>query len=281
MASFHSAFLADDTLVTIVPDFDMENPVQLMSAAAAGPFKAGIPSTVPLWLAMMLQQRSLCTLKVPDWLSIEHLTLVKQYELQNDLLTPSEDERATEDVYTTQDGSPVLPFYYAELGQRFTSARTTAGGGTGESAQASKASNLVLADITQIRLDKLRQQFQGIWENIDMIMDPNLTLTVPGIASCELAQLKSMLQQALQDQRFLVTAGGTKDEEGASKAGTGTGIGIGSTRRRSQKTMIEGQNDEIDNDKNDDDENMLSSTQDSRFDEVNTLRSRMRRLPRG
>lgn len=287
LASFHSAFLADDTLVTIVPTFDSDSPIPLLSATTpAGPFKAGIPTNVPLWLAMLLQQRSLCSLKVPEWLSTEHLTKVKQFERDETSLTPSfsvstattqhdEDDDDDDDfgkASSSASGGPNLPFYYAELGHRFTSAKASALGGTnnsdddptsslaGSAAQASKASGLLLADICQIRLDKLRQQFQYLAENNRH--ETHLTVQVPGIASVELVQMKPMILQALQDQRFLATTAASVEPESSSS-------------RRSRRKLAAG-----DDDNNDDEDEPLSATQDSSTNR-NALRSRVRRFRGG
>ena len=253
LASFHSAFLADDTLVTIVPSFDSPDRIPLLSAPAVGPFKAGIPTNVPLWLAMLLQQRSLCRLKVPEWLQTEHLTKVKQFEMNETYLTPSEDTHQNHDN-AENNSTPTLPFYYAELGQRFTSAKTSASDTT--AAQAPKASSLVLADILQIRLDKLRQQFQTLTQAERH--NPNLCVQVPGIASVELAQMKPLILQALQDQRFLATS-------------AAAAVTVSDTRRSTRKTAA-GEDD-------DDDDEPLTASQESRPDDShNALRSRIRRF---
>jgi GINS complex protein len=212
LASFRSAFLADDTVVTIVPDFAYPNKIPLLSGSTqVGPFHSGIPTKAPLWFAMMLQQRSLCTLQVPNWLDTEHLTQVKQHETTEKSLTPTSQEVHGSGSKATQDDSVSLPFYYAELGQRFTTTSNAA-------SQAPQASNLVLQDIAMIRLDKVRQQFQQLSKQ--QKDNPNLCVSVPGIASAELTQLKPLILQALNDQRFLVTSGGHPKKNEARKKAT-------------------------------------------------------------
>ncbi|CAB9502451.1 GINS protein PSF2 [Seminavis robusta] len=197
LSSFRSAFLADDSLVTIIPDFDYSHDIPLMSGSAkVGPFRAGIPTEVPLWFALMLQQRSLCSLKVLDWLATENLTNVKQHETTQTTLAPT---TSTTNTTTNDNDGATLPFYYAELGQRFVSAKSHS-----QAAQAPKASRLLLQDIAQVRLDKLRQQFQQLTRQ--QMANPNICVAVPGIASAELATLKPLITQALNDQRFLATS---------------------------------------------------------------------------
>lgn len=47
-----------------------------------GPFRPGVPVTVPLWLALRLRDDSLCTVRPPPWLTVaflaEHLRTEKE-----------------------------------------------------------------------------------------------------------------------------------------------------------------------------------------------------------
>ena len=38
--------------------------------AKGRPFNPGVPTKIPLWLAINLRQRGLCILHVPEWLTI-------------------------------------------------------------------------------------------------------------------------------------------------------------------------------------------------------------------
>lgn len=65
-------FLADDNLVTIVPNRRFNHTLSL-SCGTLPPLKAYTPTQVPLWLARSLARRKLVTIEDPDWLSSEAL----------------------------------------------------------------------------------------------------------------------------------------------------------------------------------------------------------------
>ncbi|KAI1728886.1 GINS complex protein domain-containing protein [Ditylenchus destructor] len=64
-------FLAGNEFIQIVPNFN-EEPMQLI-CGEVGPFEAGVPVTVPVWLAVHLKKRHKCSIIAPDWLTIDEL----------------------------------------------------------------------------------------------------------------------------------------------------------------------------------------------------------------
>uniref|UniRef100_A0A914BW64 DNA replication complex GINS protein PSF2 n=1 Tax=Acrobeloides nanus TaxID=290746 RepID=A0A914BW64_9BILA len=62
-------FLAENEL--ILPNFN-ERTLQLI-CGDVGPFEAGVPIVVPIWLAVYLKKRHKCTIIPPDWLTIDEL----------------------------------------------------------------------------------------------------------------------------------------------------------------------------------------------------------------
>ena len=275
LSSFHSSFLADDTLVLMVPSFNYPNRIPLMSCSSpVGPFRAGIATHVPVWFAQMLQQKSLCTLQVPEWLQTEHLTQVKQYETTEGGLTPSEEQQQDNNAGTA---TATLPFYYYELGQRFTSSKTTGSSSTA----ALQASNLVLQDVAQIRLDKIRQQFQQV--SGEQFYNPNLCLAITGIASTELVQMKALMEQALNDQRFLAT-GRTKEEDAKQQQQQQEKQQQQRKNATSNKILLydeeEQEKEKVPMEEDDDEEEQESITTGSTLKPRNNLRSRTRRLRR-
>lgn len=52
-----------------------------------GPFKPGLPVSVPLWLAVNLRQRQRCRLVRPGWLEVERLEEVRDMEKEDPLFT--------------------------------------------------------------------------------------------------------------------------------------------------------------------------------------------------
>ena len=71
-------FLAEKDTVKIVPNFT-SNTLYLLEGDV-GPFNAGLPLEVPIWLATDLRQRQKCRILQPDWMDIERLEEAKEIE---------------------------------------------------------------------------------------------------------------------------------------------------------------------------------------------------------
>lgn len=74
-------FLAENEMVTIIPNFNYGK-IFLVSGEI-GPFRAGMPLKVPIWLAVNLKSRQKCRLIAPDWLDLEKLEELKQTEMES------------------------------------------------------------------------------------------------------------------------------------------------------------------------------------------------------
>ncbi|XP_020087336.1 DNA replication complex GINS protein PSF2 [Ananas comosus] len=88
-------FLAEDEVVEIVPNIRMES--LNMICGDFGPFFPQIPSKVPLWLAAALKKRGKCTIRTPEWMTVERLTQVLEAERES-----------------PREFQP-LPFHYVEI----------------------------------------------------------------------------------------------------------------------------------------------------------------------
>lgn len=88
-------FIAEDELVEIVPNMRMD-PLNFI-CGDFGPFLPQISVQVPLWLAVAMKKRGKCTIRPPQWMSVENLTKVL------------EDERDKEGTFQS------LPFHYVEI----------------------------------------------------------------------------------------------------------------------------------------------------------------------
>ncbi len=75
-------FLGEREVVGIVPNFNLEK--MYMISGDVGPFKAGLPVQVPLWLALNLRQRMRCRILCPDWMDVTVLETIKQDEIQTE-----------------------------------------------------------------------------------------------------------------------------------------------------------------------------------------------------
>lgn len=168
-ACFHAAFCADDTCVEILPEFDLTVALPLLSSGTRiGPWKAGIASTVPLWLALQLQAKSLARIVPPDWLEVNNLKAIIDFEKNNELLFADETR---------------LPRHYGSIGRRIVKDQGVL--------------SLLLQDVLDTRLDKLRQQFLSVLKDTS---EHDVMATVNGIAAEEIALLQDFFAQALHDQ---------------------------------------------------------------------------------
>ena len=184
MSSTYASFLADDTPVQVVPLLDLPQTTNLLSTGPLRPLRAGLPATVPLWLARQWQDKSLARLVAPEWLTVDNLKEILRHEQTHELLW-NDDQK--------------LPYDYYPLGLAFC-----------ESGNVSNpAVSLLLHDLLQVRLDKLEQQFlQHLAEGAD----PDFLVQVDGIGSQELALLRGIITQALADRWYLSGVGGQGKE---------------------------------------------------------------------
>ncbi|XP_066596987.1 probable DNA replication complex GINS protein PSF2 [Prorops nasuta] len=78
-------FLGEKELVTIIPNFNFDT-IHLISGSI-GPFRAGIPLKVPIWLAVNLKQQLKCRIISQEWMKIEELNEAKEDEKLSKLFT--------------------------------------------------------------------------------------------------------------------------------------------------------------------------------------------------
>jgi GINS complex subunit 2 len=178
---FHeSSFCADNSVVTVVPSFSYSSSLPLLSSQkqdTVGPFVAGMPVHVPLWMAKVLRQRQLAQINVPDWLSPETLTAILQ------------EEKQSADLTTT------LPFYYYEIARSL------------QWAMESKSVMILLQDLTNVRVDKIRKHFHELSKGDLQENEGELPMiSVTGIASIELNMVGPFLQCAFSDYGYLTQA---------------------------------------------------------------------------
>lgn len=232
-----SSFSAETTPITIVPAFSHATPLPLFSSlhtsskqqqkqkqqqqqqsSVVGPFVAGMPLSVPLWMAKILHQKQLAQIQLPEWLSVDFLTQILQQEKTSPLLT-------------TQ-----LPFYYYEIARSLAHLLNTSesSGGmttwnnnnnnndennhhhlyyTGSSTNGlqTKAVLVLLQDLVSLRIDKIRQNFHQLSkETLEQQPDDDdddddelPMIAVTGICSVELNKVGPFLQRAFGDYGYL------------------------------------------------------------------------------
>uniref|UniRef100_A0A1A9WDL8 DNA replication complex GINS protein PSF2 n=1 Tax=Glossina brevipalpis TaxID=37001 RepID=A0A1A9WDL8_9MUSC len=83
-------FIGEKSLIGIVPNFSF-GPLHLISGSL-GPFRAGMPVHVPLWLAVHLRKHKKCRIVPPEWMDMELLEEIKEAEKKSKYFTkmPSE-----------------------------------------------------------------------------------------------------------------------------------------------------------------------------------------------
>ncbi|XP_015519211.1 probable DNA replication complex GINS protein PSF2 isoform X1 [Neodiprion pinetum] len=78
-------FLGEKQLVTIIPSFTF-NQIHLISGSI-GPFRAGLPTQVPIWLAVNLKQQQKCRIVGQEWMDAKLLIDVKDEEKTSKFFT--------------------------------------------------------------------------------------------------------------------------------------------------------------------------------------------------
>jgi GINS complex subunit 2 len=228
--------LAGDTPIRIVPLFTLKDPLDFLSIqeGALDPFTAGIDMDCPMWLALCLQQRHLCRILLPSWLTVSNLQQVLQQEKtqgtfchQIQSVAYEEDEAFDN---TTNDGNHRgLPFRYLEIAQalllnnKITAATMSSndamGGGGGDNSDRNlEAMRILLQDICQVRLDKIRTNLHTISQqsastfkavstssswNEDEASNAMPLVNVKGIAAVEVAYYQPVIQQLFHDHDVL------------------------------------------------------------------------------
>mmetsp|Transcript_10631 Transcript_10631/g.15646 ORF Transcript_10631/g.15646 Transcript_10631/m.15646 type:complete len:224 (-) Transcript_10631:86-757(-) len=153
-------FLAGDEKILIVPNFTLGKPVELISVSKVGPFTALTPVSVPLWLAVLLKQKTLCRIPTPEWMEVETLQSILSYEKDQDRF------------------SQELPFRYLEI------SRTLLAVGELEEEDSIR---ILLQDISSIRMDKIRRNLHSFSEESLQMADTLPIIDITGIGSLELA----------------------------------------------------------------------------------------------
>ncbi|KAJ6432652.1 hypothetical protein OIU84_019819 [Salix udensis] len=87
-------FMAEDEMTEIVPNLRMDS--LNFICGDYGPFLPQLAAQVPLWLALALKKRGKCTIRLPQWMSVENLTRVLEAERDSHAFQP-------------------LPFHYIEI----------------------------------------------------------------------------------------------------------------------------------------------------------------------
>jgi GINS complex subunit 2 len=194
-----SDFLAGDEMITIVPSFSYPKPLELISMTSVGPFTAGLQVQVPMWLATLLKQKSLCRVQSPSWMQVEVLKKILKYEQDQDQFSND------------------LPFRYQEISRSLLAVGDL---------EDDDAIRILLQDISTVRMDKIRKNLHTLSEQSLGTAEALPIIDVTGIGSLELAAIEPFCATAFSHHLLLskkekkVVAGGADREEAGEKAST-------------------------------------------------------------
>ncbi|KAG8034557.1 hypothetical protein G9C98_007633 [Cotesia typhae] len=167
-------FLGEKKQVEIVPNFNLGQ-VHLISGSI-GPFRAGLPVKVPIWLAVTLKQQQKCRILSPDWMQLENLESIKENEKQSKDFT-----RMPNDHY--MDQAHILLNAASDDLVEVDSIRTS------------------VKDIWDTRMSKLRTSIDELFrdENGEHALLNNLTLM-------EITSVRSLLPSAMDQLQRIKTS---------------------------------------------------------------------------
>ncbi|PZC84741.1 hypothetical protein B5X24_HaOG204289 [Helicoverpa armigera] len=90
MDPYEVEFIGENRIISVIPNFSYDK-VYLI-CGEFGPFRAGLPLNVPLWLAMMLKQKQKCRIVPPDWMELDTLENIKEEEKRSRFFTKMPNE---------------------------------------------------------------------------------------------------------------------------------------------------------------------------------------------
>mmetsp|Transcript_26904 Transcript_26904/g.49508 ORF Transcript_26904/g.49508 Transcript_26904/m.49508 type:complete len:311 (-) Transcript_26904:365-1297(-) len=245
-----STFQAGDESLTIIPSFNLPEPMELISGDV-GPFRAGMDAVVPLWLATMLRRRKLAKIVPPGWMDVDVLREVLRFE--RDL--------------KEQSFSPDLPFRHAEIARAILSACRT-GSGTGSAAGDGGDSEipnadqvkLLLEDISSVRMDKIRRNVHQLSAStlkqrskIESIID------VTNIGSLEMHAIKPFVAESFRLHRELSGKGSSFSQDvepdaSQSAGGGGRAAAASANRGRLRQSRLVRENENAEEEEEEEDD---------------------------
>lgn len=127
-------FIAKESLIGIVSNFD--HPTFQFISGQFGPFVSQIPTTVPIWLAISLKQKGMCTIVAPQWMNIKELEKIANNERTQKLLG-------------------MLPFHYMEIAHLLLAYAR-------DDIESPDQVAVLLQDIENIRMDRIKSGISSV-----------------------------------------------------------------------------------------------------------------------
>ncbi|CAO4363600.1 unnamed protein product [Caenorhabditis nigoni] len=74
-------FLAGNSLIEVIPSIT-DSTIYLISGDI-GPFEAGVPCKLPIWVAILMKRKHNCKLVAPKWMEVDELKKILTSETEN------------------------------------------------------------------------------------------------------------------------------------------------------------------------------------------------------
>ena len=127
VSAAENEFLAEETLIMIIASID--HPLFRFISGDFGPLVSGLPCMVPLWLALTLRKRGMCSITIPRWMEVANLEKSLASERVESFLTP-------------------LPFNYIEISQLLLNHSK-------DQIKSPDQTAVLIQDLEQVRMDRL------------------------------------------------------------------------------------------------------------------------------
>ncbi|CAH0701530.1 unnamed protein product [Spodoptera exigua] len=196
MDPYEVEFIGENRIISVIPNFSYDK-IYLI-CGEFGPFRAGLPINVPLWLAMMLKQKQKCRIVPPDWMELDTLENIKEEEKRSRFFTKMPNEH-----------------YMVE-------AKLILGAASEDVPNAAEIKTII-KDIWDIRMSKLRTSMDALMKSgggygrLDHLtmMEINSAKPILPSAMDYLLQIQKKAQQRLQQPSALNTS--TFSQSGSSQ----------------------------------------------------------------
>lgn len=171
MTTAESEFFAEETLITISPNFS--HPKLLFTSGSFGPLEAGDQCVVPLWLAITLRKRGKCIIVIPEWMSVT--------SLEQNILNEKSDEHFEP-----------LQFHYKEISQLLLNYAR-------DDVKEPDRVSALLQDIENIRMDRAKMGMLGMllvpMDHFALTVIHSAVNYLSSITSCFLSEMANAVRQ--------------------------------------------------------------------------------------
>ncbi|KAH9251141.1 hypothetical protein BASA81_011040 [Batrachochytrium salamandrivorans] len=186
---------AESGEISILPNFRLGKPLQLLDSTRVGPFIPQTPTTVPLWLALLLKKQNKCKIIVPDWLSPDVLLAQRQEERER----------------SKQEYAKTANFHYREVAHLLLKH-------CAEDFEDADLVRSLLEDLDNLRNVKIRSGLKTVAKNQAETLKVDTALNLTELSALELVEFRPFLTTGMD----LFAKLGNKDPHHAAAASSYT-----------------------------------------------------------